>query len=386
MSTPAEDAIRAEIAARRADPIRAFHGARPRRPGGRLLHGAAGTPDPRRRLPDRTRASPGLRGGARAAARRGLGTAGPARSVHARRIRGRRGDARPRDPRRPPRRPLAAGRRPGLRPDRAESAPPGRARGSGRAVGRPGSASSRRASEPGRSPEPCWPTSSSMRSRSTRSRSGTGRPPRSTSASGSGTFTELLLPPSTPAIAARLDALAAGGVMLEEGQRVELCLALDGWVADVAAMLSAGLVLVIDYGAPAPRLYGPRHRAGTLMTYRGHAADGSPRRTLSGRRRARHHRPRRHDDAGQAARRGRLRDPRRDDPGRAAGRLRARGPARAGAESRDRHGAALLLRTAVMRLLDPRHLGGFRAVLAGRGIAGRAAPPRPRSDRRGRPG
>jgi SAM-dependent MidA family methyltransferase len=35
--------------------------------------------------------------------------------------------------------------------------------------------------------------------------------------------------------------------------------------------------------------------------------------------------------------------------------------------------ALLLLRSAVMRLLDPRHLGGFRAVLAGRAIA--AAPP-----------
>jgi SAM-dependent MidA family methyltransferase len=34
---------------------------------------------------------------------------------------------------------------------------------------------------------------------------------------------------------------------------------------------------------------------------------------------------------------------------------------------------ALELRSAVMRLLDPRHLGGFRAVLAGRGIA--ADPP-----------
>jgi SAM-dependent MidA family methyltransferase len=30
---------------------------------------------------------------------------------------------------------------------------------------------------------------------------------------------------------------------------------------------------------------------------------------------------------------------------------------------------ALELRSAVMRLLDPRHLGGFRAVVAGRGIA-----------------
>jgi SAM-dependent MidA family methyltransferase len=35
--------------------------------------------------------------------------------------------------------------------------------------------------------------------------------------------------------------------------------------------------------------------------------------------------------------------------------------------------AALLLRASVMRLLDPRHLGGFRAVLTGRGVP--AMPP-----------
>ena len=135
VSTAAEEAIRAEIRSRRADPVRALHGARPRRSRGWLLHGAAGTSDSRRRLPDRARASSDLRGSARAAARGGLGTAGPARSVHARRIRCRRGDARPRDPRRPPGRPLAAGRGPGLRPDRAERPPAGRACRAGRIGG-----------------------------------------------------------------------------------------------------------------------------------------------------------------------------------------------------------------------------------------------------------
>jgi SAM-dependent MidA family methyltransferase len=188
-----------------------------------------------------------------------------------------------------------------------------------------------------------------------------------------GEFEELLLAPSTPAIAARLDALAAAGATFAEGQRAELCLELDEWVADVADTLSSGIVLVIDYGAPAPRLYGPRHRAGTLMTYRGHAADGSPdapyrdigERDITA-----------HVDTTTLAR---LLD--------TAGfdvhgettqaellvgcgledllereRTRAVDPA-----------AALLLRSAVMRLLDPRHLGGFRAVLAGRGI--QVAPP-----------
>jgi SAM-dependent MidA family methyltransferase len=188
-----------------------------------------------------------------------------------------------------------------------------------------------------------------------------------------GAFEELLRAPSTPAIAARLDALAAAGAPFEEGQRAEVCLGLDEWVADVADTLSSGIVLVVDYGAPAPELYGPRHRAGTLMTYRGHAADGSPdapyrdigERDITA-----------HVDTTTLAR---LLD--------AAGfdvdgettqaellvgcgledllereRTRAVDPA-----------AALLLRSAVMRLLDPRHLGGFRAVLAGRGIP--VAPP-----------
>jgi len=187
-----------------------------------------------------------------------------------------------------------------------------------------------------------------------------------------GAFTELLLPPSTPAVAARLDALAAAGVTLAEGQRAELCLALEGWVAEVAATLSAGIVLVIDYGAPAPALYGPRRGAGTLMTYRGHTADGSPgapyrdvgERDITA-----------HVDTSTLAR---LLD--------AAGFAVLGDTTQAellvacgleGLLERERIrstdlAAALLLRSAVMRLLDPRHLGGFRAVLAGRGLSAAA--------------
>jgi SAM-dependent MidA family methyltransferase len=183
-----------------------------------------------------------------------------------------------------------------------------------------------------------------------------------------GALAELLLPPSTPAIGARLDALAAAGVTLAEGQRAELCLALEGWVAEVAAMLSAGIVVVIDYGAPAPELYGPRRRAGTLMTYRGHVADGSLGAPYC--------------DVGE-----------RDITAHVDTTTLARLLGGAGFEilgdttqaellagcglddllERERGratdtAAALLLRSALMRLLDPRHLGGFRAVIAGRGI------------------
>ena len=185
-----------------------------------------------------------------------------------------------------------------------------------------------------------------------------------------GGFTEILLPPSTPAIATRLDALASAGVTLKEGQRAELCLGLDGWVAEVAAMLSAGLVLVIDYGAAAPDLYGPRRRAGTLMTYRDHAADGSPGAPYR--------------DVGERDITAHV------DVTTLARLLKAAGLELLGEttqaqllvgcgledllERERKHAtdaaAVLLLRSAVMRLLDPRHLGGFRAVLAGRGIPG----------------
>lgn len=188
-----------------------------------------------------------------------------------------------------------------------------------------------------------------------------------------GAFSELLLSPSTPVIEARLDALAAAGVALSEGQRAELCLALDGWVVEVAATLSRGIVLAIDYGAPAADLYGPRRRAGTLMTYRGHAADesaGAPYRDIGERDITAH------VDTTTLAR---LLD--------AAGfevlgdTTQAELLAGCGLEDlleRERNrstdvAAVLLLRSAVMRLLDPRHLGGFRAVLAGRGIP--SAPP-----------
>ncbi len=184
-----------------------------------------------------------------------------------------------------------------------------------------------------------------------------------------GALQEVLADPSTPALAARLDELARDGVRLAEGQRAELCLALDGWAADVGATLEAGLVLVLDYGAPAAALYGPRHPRGTLMTYRSHAADGSPGAPYR--------------DVGE-----------RDITAHVDTTTLQR---RLGAAGLDLHGetsqaellvgcglqevlerertrlpdvaAGLLLRSAMHRLLDPRQLGGFRAVLAGRGIA-----------------
>lgn len=88
-----------------------------------------------------------------------------------------------------------------------------------------------------------------------------------------GRFVDLAGPPSTPALAERL---AAEGVELVEGQRGEICLALDGWVAEVAATLERGFVLVIDYGHPAAELYGPARREGTLRAYVRHRVGADP--------------------------------------------------------------------------------------------------------------
>ena len=191
-----------------------------------------------------------------------------------------------------------------------------------------------------------------------------------------GAFEEVLGAPgwaSDPRLGLRLKALAATGIGLAEGQRLEICLAVEPWVREVGQRLAAGLVVVLDYGAPAAELYGPRRRAGTLMTYRRHVADGgtdAPYRDVGERDITAH-----------------------VDTTALAAALAAAGfdvlgetsqaellvgcgledlvlreiAAAAGAA------AALELRSAVMRLLEPRHLGGFRAVLAGRGLA--AEPP-----------
>ena len=89
-----------------------------------------------------------------------------------------------------------------------------------------------------------------------------------------GWFGELIDAPSTPALAAHLE---ADGVELREGQQAEVCLAAPAWLARVATELGpGGIVLVIDYGHDAAELYGSRRMAGTLLTYRGHEVSDDP--------------------------------------------------------------------------------------------------------------
>ena len=71
--------------------------------------------------------------------------------------------------------------------------------------------------------------------------------------------------PSTPALA---DRLAGEGISLSDGQRAEICLALEPWLAAAAGPLERGVLLLIDYGYPAAELYDPVRRGdGTLRAY-----------------------------------------------------------------------------------------------------------------------
>jgi SAM-dependent MidA family methyltransferase len=78
--------------------------------------------------------------------------------------------------------------------------------------------------------------------------------------------------PSTPALATRLE---AEGVHLEPGQPAEICLALDDWLVTAVEPLESGLVLLIDYGAPAADIYAPA-RGSTLRAYYRHRVHDDP--------------------------------------------------------------------------------------------------------------
>jgi SAM-dependent MidA family methyltransferase len=89
-----------------------------------------------------------------------------------------------------------------------------------------------------------------------------------------GGLREIEIEPSTPALA---DRLAAEGIELAEGQTAEIGLAADDWIAAAAGGLRRGLLVLIDYGAPAAELYDPvRRHDGTLRAYVRHQVHDDP--------------------------------------------------------------------------------------------------------------
>ena len=179
-----------------------------------------------------------------------------------------------------------------------------------------------------------------------------------------GRFAELAGPPSSPELGARL---ADEGIVLEPGQRAEVCLELDRWAEQLTESVTRGVALVIDYGGEATSLYGEAHRRGTLLAYAGHRVHeevlaGVGRQDITA-----------HVDftaaTAAAERRGWLKVGLRTQ----ASFLVAAG-LQDELESRRSDPAAtteeyLELRSAVGRLLDPRALGGFRVLALERGTS-----------------
>ncbi len=84
-----------------------------------------------------------------------------------------------------------------------------------------------------------------------------------------GTLREKLGPLSDSAVAA---AVARYANQLEEGHRVEVCLAAARWIRSAAEKLARGFVITIDYGDLAARLYSKERPRGTLLAYHRHTA------------------------------------------------------------------------------------------------------------------
>lgn len=178
-------------------------------------------------------------------------------------------------------------------------------------------------------------------------------------------FRERLGAPSTPRLARRL---ADEGVTLHPGQVAEVCLTVDDRIAGASASLERGLILLIDYGAPAGELYAPS-RGSTLRAYSGHRVHDDPfvaigRQDLTA-----------HVDltaVERAAERNGLDVLRRAKQGEYLAGL-GLGELLVGLQSGPDAdlGRYLAARSAVVRLLDPRATGGFAVLELGRGLPGK---------------
>lgn len=86
-------------------------------------------------------------------------------------------------------------------------------------------------------------------------------------------FVDTLGEPSTPALAGYFERL---GLLPGEGAVAEVNLDLCRWMATVASALERGYVLTLDYGYPAPLLYAPWRKQGTLHCYSHHTVSTDP--------------------------------------------------------------------------------------------------------------
>ncbi|HSL33537.1 MAG TPA: SAM-dependent methyltransferase [Candidatus Limnocylindrales bacterium] len=180
--------------------------------------------------------------------------------------------------------------------------------------------------------------------------------------------------PSAPGIGARL---AQEGIELADGQAGEVCLGVDRWVAAMATGLERGVALLIDYGHPARDLYDLRRRPrGTLLAYLRHVAHEEVYRAVGRQDLTAHVDVTAVEGAAAAAGL--------DHLGTAIqGRfLEALGigellvQLQSGPEASSPAGLAAYLeaRAALIRMIDPAAMGGFRVMGFGRGLPGDARP------------
>ncbi len=178
-----------------------------------------------------------------------------------------------------------------------------------------------------------------------------------------GRFIDREAAPSTTSLAARLE---REGVELADGQRAELCPGIDAWLDEVAADLEQGAVIVIDYGRPAIQLYSGDRFDGTVRGYVRHHATADPYRHVGSQDLTAHvdftavelaAADRGLDVLGSTSQAAFL-------VGAGAEELLERVRADAATDL----AAWVDLRSALVRMLDPRAMGAFRVLLLGRGL------------------
>jgi SAM-dependent MidA family methyltransferase len=178
-----------------------------------------------------------------------------------------------------------------------------------------------------------------------------------------GAFVEVEIDPSTPKLRERLE---VEGIELVDGQTAEIALGLDAWIRDACASLREGLVILIDYGAPAAELYDPvRRHDGTLQAYVRHQLGTDPYRFVGRQDLTAHVDVTAVQRAAEAAGLATLGVTTQAEALMALGvEERLRGTQ---ADPRTTMEAYTLLRASLLRLLDPAAMGHFRVMVFGRG-------------------
>jgi SAM-dependent MidA family methyltransferase len=164
--------------------------------------------------------------------------------------------------------------------------------------------------------------------------------------------------------------LARRAVSLPQGRIAEVNLAMLDWLAEIGGDLERGYALILDYGAPAAELYGadhPERASGTLRAFRGQHVSSDVLGAVG------------HQDLTAHVDLDTLADGARDAGLEVLGRVRQaefllgcgldEAYVAARAEADNDWDSALNLRAAVRRLLDPQALGGYAAVVLGKGVA-----------------